>query len=467
MTEDVGHLPELWNVLEQELREAKLEQVFRERMRFFPNLNEIKLTGIPIDIGRRDTDCQRVTEEKSAVREELRAMFADYRHPIPKSRLKTIKIQAEGGKLKRVPGPTEEEFSPSNRDHVLGALATREIPVENTQEATLKKLDAPECRLLLKYAAAKKRLEAIKGIARSTFSDARVRAAGWNQLSARTGRMTSTEPNLQQIPRDWRNGFRVEPPKLWLKGDLSQIEMVLIAIVTGDENLIELLRSGRDVYVEYGARIFGKKAERGLGEDQITDLLRGVAKIPTLGISYGLTPFGFVRRIRDEPGMEFEIQEAQVFFETFFEMFPQIAAYHARAAEDALSLDHVCTAGGTRRWLPPLVEDHVGDYWPSFERRKKILVNTPIQGSGADLVIWAVNRFMSKLPAGVEIVNLVHDEVDAIVTQETLQPTIEIITRAFQETFARFYPSSTLKPKIKFSVGPSWGETIPIDGTGA
>ena len=64
-------------------------------------------------------------------------MFADYRHPIPKSRLKTLRIQTEGGKFKRVPGPTEEEFSPSNRDHVLGALAYRGIPVENTQEGHL------------------------------------------------------------------------------------------------------------------------------------------------------------------------------------------------------------------------------------------------------------------------------------------------------------------------------------------
>ena len=257
----------------------------------------------------------------------------------------------------------------------------------------------------------------------------------------------------------------MEPPKLWLKGDLSQIEMVLIAIVTGDENLIELLRSGRDVYVEYGARIFGKKAERGPGDDQITERLRDVAKVPTLGISYGLTPFGFVRRIRDELGIDFEIQEAQAFFETFFEMFPQIAAYHERAAEDALTLDSIRTIGGTRRWLPPLLDDQIGEYWPSFERRKKILVNTPIQGSGADLVIWSVNRFMPQLPAGVEIVNLVHDEVDAIVTSETLQPTADAITKAFQDTFARFYPSAELTPKIKFSCGPSWGETIPIDGT--
>lgn len=75
-------------------------------------------------------------------------------------------------------------------------------------------------------------------------------------------------------------------------------------------------------------------------------------------------------------------------------------------------------------------------------------------------MIWAVNRCMHELPEGVEIVNLVHDDVDAIVTRETLKAALDVITRAFQETFAGFYPSSELVPKIKFSCGPSWGETV-------
>ncbi|MET0222981.1 MAG: hypothetical protein ABW346_01210 [Terrimicrobium sp.] len=70
---------------------------------------------------------------------------------------------------------------------------------------------------------------------------------------------------------------------------------------------------------------------------------------------------------------------------------------------------------------------------------------------------------MNELPEGVEIVNLVHDEVDAIVTGERLKATADVITRAFQETFAGFYPSSKLAPEIKFFCGPSWGETVPID----
>ena len=82
-------------------------------------------------------------------------------------------------------------------------------------------------------------------------------------------------------------------------------------------------------------------------------------------------------------------------------------------------------------------------------------------------MIWAVNRFMNELPEGVEIVNLVHDEVDAVVARERLMATVDAITRTFQETFAGFYPSSELVPKIKFSYGPSWGETVSIDGTAA
>jgi len=256
------------------------DQVFRERMEFFPHLNQIKMTGNPVDPVLCEADHKQVTVEKEAVREELRAMFADYRALIPKSRLKTIKVVVEGGKFKRIPGPTEEEFSPSNRDHVIGALAHRGIYVDNTQEATFRKIDSPECRLLLKYGSAKKRLNAIKAIVRSTFPDGRVRARGWDPLAARTGRIISSEPNLQQVPKNWRTTFRVDPPLLWLKPDLSQIEVLILAVVTGDPALIDLLRRGGDegdVYVQVASRLFNVKPIRKEEKEEegcVTEALR-------------------------------------------------------------------------------------------------------------------------------------------------------------------------------------------------
>ena len=185
-----------------------------------------------------------------------------------------------------------------------------------------------------------------RGWPRSLFPDGRVRASGWNQLAARTGRIISTEPNLQQVPRDWRTGFRVDPPKLWLKGDLSQIEVVIIAVVTGDQNLIGVLRAGKDVYVEVAARVFGVKAMRSEEEGFVTDKLRNVAKIIVLGTSYGLTIYGFVRQIHDELGIEFGLDEADRFFREFFGMFPGIEAYHLKASEDSLTVESVIQPEG-------------------------------------------------------------------------------------------------------------------------
>ena len=462
MKEDVRHLPALWAAIETELHGAHLDEVFHERMQFAVHLNTIKMTGNPVDPFQIESDRQNVLTQKDGIREELREMFADYSHPIPKSRRKSV-VTVESGKIKRSPGPTHEEFHASNRNHWVPALALHGIQVENTQAPTLRKIDAPECKLLLRYADTKKRLDAINGIVRSLFPDGRARASGWNQLAARTGRITSTEPNLQQVPRDWRTGFRVDPPQLWLKGDLSQIEVVILAAVTGDQNLIRMLQAGQDVYVEVASQVFGVEARRSEEEGCVTNKLRDVSKVIVLGTSYGLTIYGFVRQIRDELGIEFTYDEAERFFQEFFGMFPAIEGYHTRAWEDSLTVESIRTARGTRRYLPALLDDGDGNgHWPSREFRKRVLLNTPIQGGGADLQIRAVNKFMGSLPAGVETVNLVHDEVDLILPSDSiLHPTMTAIRSAFQEAFAELY-RTVLVPQIKFSLGPSWGETKPI-----
>ena len=244
MMEDVRHLPALWEVLERELKEAQLDQIFRERMEFFPHLNQIKMIGNPIDPLLCEADHKTVTAEKEAVREELRVMFADYRAPIPKSRLKTLKVQVEGGKFKRVPGPTEEEFSPSNRDHVLGALAHRGICVENVQEATLRKIDSPECRLLLKYSDGQETAQCDQGGRPIDFSGRTGESSRLESVGGPHGENHLERAEFAAGAPKLADGLSSGSSPALALWDLGSIELVIMAVVTRDPGLIDLLRRG-------------------------------------------------------------------------------------------------------------------------------------------------------------------------------------------------------------------------------
>jgi DNA polymerase-1 len=113
-----------------------------------------------------------------------------------------------------------------------------------------------------------------------------------------------------------------------LKGDLSQIEVVILAVVTGDQNLIGLIKAGKDVYVETASWVFNVEARRSEEEGCVTEVIRDSTKPIVLGTNYGLTPFGWVRQMEDELGLEFTLEQAQQAFVEFFTRFPGIEAYH-------------------------------------------------------------------------------------------------------------------------------------------
>jgi DNA polymerase I-like protein with 3'-5' exonuclease and polymerase domains len=236
--------------------------------------------------------------------------------------------------------------------------------------------NAPEASLFVDYIKAKSRLTTIKGVARNTFQDGRVRASWWNQIAARTGRLHSIEPNLQSLPRGWRKAFKAPDGCQWLKSDLSQIEMVIIALHYRCDRLRDLLAQGLDVYVHIAAGVFGKEPVR--SEEEVSELLRDVSKTLTLGISYVLGVRSFIEKVRDETGVRYTPDQARGFFASFFAMYPEIKQAHERARIEALEVDSVYTITGQRRFLPPLLEDQdpATGWWPSRERRARILVNT-------------------------------------------------------------------------------------------
>jgi DNA polymerase I-like protein with 3'-5' exonuclease and polymerase domains len=459
---DVQHLPPLHAVLIDELAGNNLSECFAERMEFLPNLLTIKMTGIPVSRDQCLADRDEVQGQKDEVREEIRSAFSFYRPEVPKSRRKNgRKIRSAGGKviMEAEPLVEREEFNPHVPAQVVAALAVRGISVENTQRKTLERMDREETRLLVRYSLHKTRAMHIDGIVRSIFSDGRVRPASWNQLSAITGRITSGGPNLQNIPRAWRDAFVAPDPYQWLIIDLTQIEVYFMALHVGCTSLIELLGAGKDVYVVTIARIMGLEPVRGDGPGQVSDTLREVGKKLVLGTDYGLTIYGFVRQVEYATGIRYSLSEAQEFFDSFFAMYPEIAAYHEQCALAALTATEVRTITGQRRFLPPLKDDQNEQtgYWPSLEFRKRILLNTPIQGSCANYWIRSVNRFMPRLPEGAEVINLVHDEVNSLVLPEVAEAAKAAMFEAFDFEFRRLF-GDRLPVKMKSYLGKSWAD---------
>jgi DNA polymerase I-like protein with 3'-5' exonuclease and polymerase domains len=476
--EDVVHLLPTWKALEAQLHEDKLFGCFEERMEFLRNLNIIKMTGCPIQLPGIEEECREVIATAEEITTELKGVFADFQAEVPKSRRRKLRgLRAIGGDntlhavvdVEHIP---MEGFRPTIRGHVIGALALHGIVVPDAKKKTLAKIDSPETRLLVRYSETRSRIALIQGIARNTFADQadgwRVRAGGWNQLAARTGRIHSTEPNLQNIPRKWRHRFCAPAGYLWLASDLEQIEMLLVGLHYQCEPLLELLAHDEDIYVHTAATVFDKLAFResecqdptmiGLGVDET---LRKVAKILTLGIAYVMGKRAFIKQVENEIGTTYDFEVASEFYRAFFDLYPEIKWAHHKAREDALVDDVIHTVTGQRRWLPPLVDDQDPDtgYWPSRERRARIIVNTPIQGGASNLLLRALNKIMRRLgryPA-VEIVNLVHDEIDFLIPAHLLKCVQEIVTECFEEAFRELF-GDRLLVKIDHKVGPSWGE---------
>lgn len=464
---DVAYFPGLVEALTDALKSAKLWNCFQERSEFFVHLNDIKFAGVPVNQDRLLHDQQTCEGLKLEKRAELKELFKDYRPPVPKSRQKKSKLVtadlAQGVVLNAE--VETEEFNPNAPAQVVAALALHGIEVENTTKETLAGIDSAETHTLLAYKEHMALFTMIKGIARSVFPDSRVRAGGWNQLAARTGRIHSTHPNLQNLPRNWRVIFEVPDPYLWLKIDLSQIEMYVLALHCQDENLIALLATGRDVYVELAAEFFGRRPVRGEGPDEVNEILRSASKTLVLGISYCLGPRSFIRRVESSTrpsigvsGMVIELEQATELYRKFFTMFPAVAANQEKAEADAHYEDSVYTVTGQRRFLPPLKndQDEYTSYWPSLQFRKRVLVNTPIQGSAANLFLRAINKFTPALPTGVGVVTLVHDEIDLIITEQTAMETIAIVTHAFESSFAELF-GDRLKVKMEYGIGKNWG----------
>ena len=262
----------------------------------------------------------------------------------------------------------------------------------------------PAVSLLLSYRQlAKLKSTYADGLRDCVASDGRIHST-FNQTEARTGRISSSEPNLQNIPvrteegKRLREYFTAPDGKVLCDADYSQIELRVLASIANDENMINAFKSGADIHTATAAQVFG------MPEDMVTPELRSRAKAVNFGIVYGIGAFSLSKDIGVSRA------EADRYIKNYLATYTGVAAYMENTIEQAKRDGFVTTYYGRRRYLPELSNSN-GNLRAFGER---VARNAPIQGTAADIIkiamIRVYDRLKSELP-NARLILQVHDEL--------------------------------------------------------
>lgn len=307
--------------------------------------------------------------------------------------------------------------------------------------------DYPVVKKILEY----RQLTKLK----STYSDGLVQFIGedgrihgtFNQTITATGRISSTEPNLQNIPvrmelgREIRRVFVPREGSVLMDADYSQIELRILASMSGDSSLIEAYREARDIHAVTASQVFHVPLE------EVTSLQRRNAKAVNFGIVYGISAFGL------SEDLSISRKEATEYIEQYFATYPGVKHFLDQLVADAKEKGYAVTLFGRRRPVPEM--DSSNFMQRSFGER--VAMNSPIQGTAADVMKIAmirVDRALEKAGLSSRIVLQVHDELLLEVPVEEQEAAREILEREMREAAALQVPL-----EVDCKVGNSWYET--------
>lgn len=280
-----------------------------------------------------------------------------------------------------------------------------------------------------------------------SLADERARVhTSFVQTGTATGRLSSRDPNLQNIPvrddngRRIRAAFRSEPGMELISADYAQIELVILAHLSGDANLVDAFNSGVDVHRRTAGLIFGVE------NDQVTPDMRRVAKTINFGVMYGMSAFRLANELRIPRG------QAAGFINTYFETYSGVAEFIAETKAKARETGFVQTIMGRKRYIRNINSANKMEQAGA----ERIAVNTPIQGSAADIVKTAMIRVdaaLRKEGSGAKMLLQVHDE---LILESPFSETAAVVSLVKQEMESVI----ALKVPLRVSVesGTSWGD---------
>jgi DNA polymerase-1 len=267
-----------------------------------------------------------------------------------------------------------------------------------------------------------------------------------NQTVTATGRLSSSEPNLQNIPirtevgREIRQAFIAEQGASLLSADYSQIELRVLAHMSSDPALIRTFQNNEDVHTRTASEIFG------LPPEEVTSEMRRKAKAVNFGIIYGISAFGLAQDIGVSNA------EGKRYIDNYFAQYPGVREFITRTIQDARTNGYVSTLFGRRRFIPELASSTVAVR--NFGER--MAINTPIQGTAADLIKLAMINIRKRLTQenpGSKMILQVHDELVFEVPDREIEPMKKLVKEEMEGVLMLSVPI-----KVDIGVGKNWDE---------
>ncbi|MET8857997.1 DNA polymerase I [Streptomyces sp. NPDC004579] len=298
--------------------------------------------------------------------------------------------------------------------------------------------------IMLRHREQAKLRSTVEGLIKTIAADGRIHTT-FNQTVAATGRLSSTDPNLQNIPvrtdegRAIRRGFVVgEGFECLMTADYSQIELRVMAHLSEDEGLLEAFTSGEDLHTTVASQVFS--VERSAVDAE----MRRKIKAMSYGLAYGLSAFGLSQQLNIEAG------EARGLMDTYFERFGGVRDYLRRAVDEARATGYTATLFGRRRYLPDLNSDNR----QRREAAERMALNAPIQGTAADIVKIAmlnVDRALREAKLDSRMLLQVHDEIVLEIAPGERERTEELLRHEMASAVRLDVPLD-----VSVGVGPDW-----------
>ena len=414
--EDADITLQLKNKLEPELKKYDCEDLFYHiEMPLMPVLAEMEMNGVCLDTTSLAETSKQFTARMNEIEQRIYELAGQqFNIASPKQvgeiLFDKLKIVDKAKKTKTGQYVTSEE--------VLQQLKHKhEIVADILEHRGLKKLIGTYIDALPKL------INPRTGHIHTSF----------NQTITATGRLSSSDPNLQNIPirgedgKEIRKAFIPEPGCLFFSADYSQIELRVMAHLSNDEAMIEVFREGKDLHAATAANIYKKPIE------EVTRDERTKSKRANFGIIYGITVFGLAERL-DIPR-----DEAKMLIDGYFETFPQVHNYMEHSKEVARQQGYVTTLFGRRRYLPDI--NSANATVRGFAERNAI--NAPIQGTAADIIKVAMIHIFQRFKAeGIrsKMILQVHDELNFSVYPDEKEKVERIVLEEMQNAFQMTVP---------------------------